>query len=816
MITIQSSSLFYNRFTNQSGGGVRYLSQNVGSRVLRMTHCYAAWNLLAARLQFNAEDQTITILNNEDYRTFYSQEFKVDDLITIVDAGSNNGDFLITDISEDGKTITIYETLVDATAESASIHGVTPITSIDYSYNIVPNDSPETYVSLVDPSSVQRYTASSLDATNTTPVSMRVATRSFAWLTNIVTDTSTGELEDCLIQGSGIENYRQYFTIAHRFYVTPFYLAGQYLNFANDAPPLYYENSASVKYICRVDGFFEKGTPVADHTGAELSTKGTGSWYDRASRGGIPEYSIGETTYEDAVTSDVLDALDTVKPVTVTIAFESRTGQFTETTEIVLGFFANRAADAIDTPTTMLQNLFHDEVFEMVDEAPAVGINFGNDYGSITGAEFSFDSPNEITVTFLFTPGPALTSYWQGLSDGQRYYTFTLETQDSEITTTKACDAVTARTPFMSAAWDKTDTSLLTFPGTGIEAFEFPSVGTAPSGSISGFEGDPWHTSCIFRIKKTPNDNGDTPTLNSLTFQVLASKDGQEDFIFEQFVIETSRMKKMSGVQQISFNQDRQFITYTGDPTNEVAISRSALYDTETESGYTATYGLVLRFEDWISALNQFQFLGASGLTQPGIASDFEDITMRWADYQSDGWDMYFRMIWDISDANGNRITPFASQIPVEVLQANQTNWPGGTGPFTEERQYFTEDGSIELNAIDREAPTLVRFTFNGDFVLPADAVGYYGRAFVLPEGQAAYAVRSASSEIPSEEFSPWSPTETDPDADQSYANGNLRINIYPGEKIVLEGYFDSSIYGEDITVLNAYARIGAKYSTSS
>ena len=69
-----------------------------------------------------------------------------------------------------------------------------------------------------------------------------------------------------------------------------------------------------------------------------------------------------------------------------------------------------------------------------------------------------------------------------------------------------------------------------------------------------------------------------------------------------------------------------------------------------------------------------------------------------------------------------------------------------------------------------------------------------------------------ASSEIVSESDSPFSPTAADAGADSSYANGGIRINIYNGIKVILEAYFDSTIYGNDISELNIYTRMGAKY----
>lgn len=823
MSTTITSALFYDEFTSTGGGGSPYMNGNVGDKMRVEIEGYFSRVFEDVRVRVDAEANTMTMLNNLDPRSFAGEGFYVGCQIEITGTASNNGEATITAISEDGRTITFTSefSVNDEDAESVTFGDISAPTEIDLYFNLIPNSSPETYVSLTDVNSLQRLYAPGFDAEVSTPVKFRIGTKSFAWVTNEVENEDTGQVGEVEIVGEGVADYRYWFTITHEFFVTPLFLVSQKPNFVNNVSPEYYLQGSSLKYICRIEARAIPGSPDADHTGGFTSPKGTGNWYDGAAKGARPEYYVSAVTYQDDDTSEALDRLDVNKNVLVTITINSRNDRFvnqvgeTPGTEMVLGFHAcpGSEQDYQDTDTTYRQNFFFDRVFSTVGAVAEDGEFFGTDYQVITDCEFDFVSAGVVTCTFIFSAGSALASYWQGKADSDRDYVIFISTQGTTFTTTKNHDRVSARADFQSADFDKTDTTLVQLVGTGIMAFEYPDTGMTPVGSIEGLSGDPWYVEIPFRVKKTAV-NGETPTVQTISFQVVAQKTGEQDFVIEEKVVDCSQMKKLLGVQQLDISEERGFITYAGDPCNEVVVSREDAYDTETYAGYTSRYGLALRYESWMDALSLY-LLSNAGSAVPAITKYIDQISQDWSRYNNvQGWNLFFR--WNITVRGVDGFdNDYFSQIPVKVTAPNVIIWEGGDLAYSYSLKYYLADGSEEVGSILLDEKTLVRATYTGGFTLPDGAGGYYGWMAANASGGTVFDRRFASSEIPSETSSPWSATDEDPDADESYALGNIRINIYYGEKVVLEGLFDATLYGQSVSTAIIHTRFGAKYVSS-
>lgn len=819
-----TSKLFFDAFTQTGGGGVAYYPGHVADRILARLDIAIAWNLTEARLQFTAGDKTIEMLNLYDSRRFNTQGFKVGDTITVVDTVSNNGNLTIAAISDDGLIITTVEALVTETADSCSVHGVTPITALDFYYNLLGAGVPETYVSLTDPNNLQRFIVSGLDATEVvTPVNMKVGTKSPSWCTNKFSTPSTFETDEVTIIGLGVTNYIQSFRIQQYIITNPVWLVDQQYNFENGISPYYYNQGSSLRYVAKFDAKFEVSSPEADHTGSITTPNGVGSGFDQGPRGGRPLYSIGAIAYEDVATSTPLDRLDAGKDVKVTITLNSATGTFVNpTTKVVIGFFActSDETDYQNQSTTLVQSMMFDRAAAVASGAAQQGVNNGTIYRVITNYTVAFVSATEVTLVFTVNMASAVEGYFQGKADGDRYYAILATTQNIAITTTKETDRVVCLAAFDTMDWDKTNTSLFEFTGSGIYAYEYPDGGTIGVGSIEGFAGDPWLVRVPFRVNNQITGEL-SPTVKNITFQVLAYKTGKDDFILEEKVIDCTGFKKLLGVQQILVDESRGFISYTDDPRNEVTIIRDPSNDTATQAAYIAAYGLVLRYEDWVDAT--IQPGNRNDGTTPEIAKEIQDLTQRWANYSGvEGWALAFRFMITIEGIDGND-NVYQSDIDLSVIGDESSDWPGGAGALTQDLQYFQYDPSgaginggyagEELNAVEKQVQTLVRATYTGDWTLPVTANGWYGWLTANALNGTIFDRRFASSEIASEDASPWSPTDADPIADISYASGNLRINVYTGVKIVVEGLLDSTMWGQQTENLVIYPRLGAKYT---
>lgn len=830
MSRILNTSKFYDAFTGISGGGVTYLPENVAGRIQRVTNVEFYWDLKNASVLFDSATQTIIMQNQYDSRTFAGQEFQTGDTIVITDTSSNDGTFTITEISEDGKTATVAESLTDESADNASFFGITPITSIDFYFNLIPNGtSIEDYTSIVDPFSKQKFTVDGLDANDSTAKPMAIATKSFAWVTEKITDVPNNKTNAVYVKGQGFDDYIQKFKITQFFTVTPFSLNSQFDNFSNRIPPPYYFNGKSLKYICRADAKFLSGNPVADHSAVDLGINGTGSWYNEAALGSVGEYSIVGVEYYNNDTDEPLEKLDIAFDCRVVITVVSKNARFVDfsglsrSTMFILGFNTCPSAesDYQNTPTTQRDNFFQDRCTNSIGEANENGLQFGTVRQSITACNGTFDSESRFMVNYIFSAGLLLKSYWQAKEDGDRYYAISLITQDVLITTTKATDRMTLLCDFQSAGWNRKDESLFSFTGTGIEGFIYPDISNQPRGSLEMFQGDAAHAKIGFKILQSP-DNDNSCAVNNITWQVVGEKTGKENFIFESKIIDFSTAKKLLQVQQLDYSDVRGFVSYPGDPTNEVAVIRDEANDTETESAFIASYGLIAKFEQWANALNQFQF-SSGDLVNADIAKDISDITQDWSSYDNvEGWNLYLKFSCSITSILG-AVNIFETQIPIKVKADDQVIWAGASGEQTQVTQYFIKDGSEEISSINRDDDkiTLIRTTLVGSFPL-GENESYFGLMTSTNNEGSIFDRRIASSEIPSESDSPWSPTAEDTDADFSWSNGNLRFNVYD-DRLVVEGYFDCSIYYDPLKAIAQQSgiiiqgRIGAyKISTSS
>lgn len=807
-----TSGLFYDDFTGDAGGGSEIMNGNNVDRMKRVTRVDFSWNLQNAYFEFENVDGAgvLTMTNQYDTRTFTGQEFKDGDAITIT--GMNAGDYTIDKISSDGKSFTITGTFAEeSSTDNGSVFGTTRITSLDLFYNLIQNGTAETYVSLVDPYSKQRFTISGIDCEDTTPKAMAIGTKSFAWVTTKITDEAASTTNAVLVKGIEYVDYVQSFEITQYFTITPFALNSQVPNFDRRIPPSYYFAGNSLKYICRIDGKYNSANPIADHSVTDLGLNGTGSWLDQAALGSLGEYYLSEITFVDNDTSESLDRLDIARNVKVSFLVNSRNGKFQTTgseesaTQFIVGFNV-RPSDENEyqnTSTTQRDNFFQDSALAFLDAIAVDGQQFGTSRQSITSCICTYVSPTVAQIEFVFDAGSLLASYWKAKNDDDRNYEINVITQDVAITTTKFHDRMTLLVDSQSADYTRKDESLFEFTSTGIEAFKYPDLGLQTRGSIEGFQSEPFFARIAFKVKQHLGTS-DTCTVQSIIWQVVCTKTDKADFILEQNTIDFSTAKKLLSVQQIDSVGTRGFTTYEGDPCNTVSVVRDSDNDEPTLSAWIAYYGLILRFETWITALEQYY---SSDTSITDIQKYIDEITQDWKSYDNvEGWNLKLRFSISILNLSLNSTNVYKTEIPIVCKEANQVIWAGASGAQTQVNQYFDEFEELELEAIDKENVTLIRTTLTGVFPIEVDE-DYCGMISATTETGSVFDRRLAGTEIPSEDGSPFSPTEEDPDAIRSWARGNVRINIF-ADRINIESYFDPSIYDQAVKNIHIQAVI--------
>lgn len=832
------SKKFYDSFTDVSGGGTEYLPGNVNDRIKRIVDVSFAWNMTDCSIVFDFSAQTATMENYYDNRNFLTQGFSVGDNVEITGTVGNNKPVTISAISEDGRTVTFYDSIAPESCRSANFYGTTPITEIDYLYNVIPNESQNglrvqavtnigatlrngsMFVSQVDPDTEQRFTATGLDANDTsTTVNFQVATKSIAWFTETISNSVTNETEDVTIIGTGISDYVQSFRIIQWFTVDPNWLVTQLPNFTNRIAPDWYLRGNSLMHVFRVDAKYISGSAVPNQSVLDSGTNGNGSWFDMAKLGTRGEYYVDSISYIDNDTSEVLTALDLARDCKVQVTVKSRSGKFVSngsdagSTPFILGFNTCPSVESEyqNTETTYRENFFQDSVSNYVGDDDKNGENFGNSRQAITDCYATLTNSSTIVVNFIFVAGTLLKSYWEGKEDSDRNYEINIITQYFSITSTKASDRMTLLADFNSALWNREDTTLFEFVGTGIQAFKFPDISEEPSASIEGFQGDPFYGQLKFRIKQYDGAD-EVCKVRKATWTIVVNKTGSPEFTLEQKIIDFSTAKFLNQVQQLLYSDTRGFISYEGDPFNEVSFVRDPSNDIGARgvSAFIANYGLILRYEFWQNALAQYSFAG-SNITIPAIAENIDDITQDWSSYDDiEDWNIFLKFEISILNTVTNAVQNYYTSIPIIVKKADQIIWSGATGALTQVNEYWNTQETEEIDSIVGDSGiTLCRSTTNGDFPLDAGE-SYYGQIFATVENTTIFTRRFASTEISSEEDSPFSAPDVDPDADFSWANGGVRINVFTGVKIVIESYFDTSIYPAQVTAIDIRMRIGA------
>ncbi len=781
---ITTSKKFYDAFTGDGGGGVDYFNGCIGDKMKCVVEGYFKWSVEGKRMVFDATGKTITLTNELDASSFIAEGFKVDDEIDVVDSALNDGTFTITKV--EARTLTVAESVVNETAESASVFGTTLVTAIDYYYNLIENNEAANYISKTDKGSLQRYTAGGLDASVATPVYAYIGTDSNGWVTEILTD----EVSELKIEGVSIADYKQSFKITQTFYVAPLWNLSLFNNYASRKAPDYFTNGKRLKYICQIDGKYDLYSPEVGQTGTSATPSGKSSWLNQNAIGNRPEYYVQGITYADDDTEEVYPKLVANKNVLVSITIKSRTGQFVDaTSKLILKHLLTPLTESefVNTTTTMLQNLKYDEAVITLGAAATNGINFGTDYQVLTDIEAVLMDAETAFLTFVVKYSDPTIELLRVKPDTDRYYAFIVSCQDEDITTTKNIDRVNVLCDYQTANFDFINDELFALVDY-IHCFPFPNIVANEKNSVAGYQGDLVITKTGFKIE-TDVVADVSPTLQKVTVQIVATKTDNKDFIIEEKAFNVSTERKLNDIQTINIEDDRGFVLAEDSPWNVVSLKRNSDYDSGTMIGYDLQYGFALRFETWLEVVQS-----ASGLSYD-IFKNVESVVQAWKRYSDDvnDWDLKYRLTFDIAGYDGF-VTQFQTETDIVVL--DETDAPEAGETFTATIKYFDDstNDKYEIDGIIKDATTRIQVEFLGDVTLPAGMSQFWGSLFASnnPSGSV-FNRRFACSEFDSEEDSPFS-TEDLPTsgAIEEWESANLRIGIF-ADRVRIDTYYTDS-----------------------
>lgn len=791
MITVDSV-LFWDEFTGVPGKpGAKKPNYNIGDKGTCKIAFHISWGFANKMLIFDATAGTITNGNALDTSSFITNgKLAIGDTVALTGSVSNNVTITITGISD--RVITTSTGLTNETATNVSGAGTNKIDSIQFLYNFLLLNSQPNYTSLTDKNTQQRFiNATPLDASVTTPVDFVIDTDSFAWNTNTV-NASTGDTTEVTIAGAGISGNVQSFVITQTFIVTPVFLASVFTNLQNNSVPDFIQ----MDYYAQLNGSIGGALRVQAVT--NLGSTGHGPnglvcWFNQNNKGTRAEFYLNSMVFTDVATSTIVTAPDIVKNNLVNAQIKSRTGVFVTGDKVTVNILwgSLNEADYQNKATTWKQNMFYDRKLVTSGFAsPVNGENYGTAYQELATITATIADANTMNIQFNLQLDASIAAVLKLRDLTNRNFLIWFTTQSQSITIPTQSQRV-AVPYFAGALYDQNNANLMGLLGTGILSYQYPDEVTNPC-DIEGLPGDPFYNRILFWVESAVT-GGVTPTMKNINIQVAAVKTGKTDFILEQQDWDFTNSIFYKGAQQIVSSGTRGFITYENDPRNRVNIIRVPANDSGTKLAYEIQYGMVLRYEFWKSALT------LDTISQPDIVNDIKDVNHLWSNYSGvNGWSLAFRVNFNVQGYDGF-ITPFTASVPMVVLK-QVANANQGVIPASQNTQYFYDDGAgalTEVGSILTDALTRIRTTYTGDFsTLPNSDTLFCGSFFSdIPIIGSIFMRRFASTELSSEEDSPFSAPSGLTGATSSYSYGNVTFNIFGTNMVVIETYYDPTIF---------------------
>lgn len=787
-----TSRKFYDQWTSTGGGGVNYFQGVTGDKITCVIEGYFKWSVESVRLTFTASTKKISFANQYETKSFLKEGFQIDDDITIAGTTSNNGNFTITEVYD--TYIVVAESVTNETAESGNVYGVTPITAIDYYYNIIGNLEPISFDSKTDKGTLQKYEATGLDASVATPVYAVIGTDSYGWVTELLTGAKVDKSDSCYIEGVSIADYKQSFKITQTFICSPLWTVGLLNNFANRKAPDTFLNGNSMRHVAKIDGKFDSNDPFIVHSVIATDTQGRAGWLNQSVTGQRPEYYIESIVYQNPY-GDVIERPEATEVTDFTIVVRSRSDKFVDGTGapngtqfiVTISQCPKDIDEYIDTDTTLLENLRIDTKKFENNASTYNGVNYGTAYQSLTTLNAEYNDAGQITITGKIDYSDEIKAWLLSKPDADRYFVITVCTQDVATTTTKGIDRVNMIADFNYNTYDTTDSTLFGLKDY-FHVYPYPNTVANESNEVVGFEGDLVYARIPFWIE-TASSNGIRPTAQSLKVQIVGTKTGSDDFILEEKEFDVATIRKYGNKQIINIENERGFILEDGSKWNYANLIRRSDYDTGTKAYFEIQYGFVIRYESWSEVIQE------ALLSQYDIANDIEDIVNSWKRYSTgNGWALKLRITCDMQgyDTDINR---YYADTTFTIAQAGDTPEAGST--FVTALNYYDEDNE-EIAAISQTGKTRIVASFLGDVsTFPSGYTSHYGYIFAnVPNGDIFNRVM-AHSETNSEANSPFS-SENLPSnsATSSYSSDNLRLSYF-ANRIELDCWIDGSIFQE-------------------
>lgn len=697
-----TSEKFKNLDFPTADAGTDYLMGCIGDKMQCIIEFYTLVSAENITI-ITSETTSNNTLRRTDSGSFLKDGFRIGNSISTTGMGADSGNFSVTDVSD--KLITIAETLTTKTTHfPAFIYRTNLVTAGDYYYNLIENEAPDSFVSLVDSETQQRYTVSGITATGTTGTFI-IASNSKGWAVD-------ADGFGVIIDGLGVSNYRQYFRITQTFIITPVVLYSQLENLQNGIPPApdYWADRKCLRHLAKIDMKIERTDPEIVDT-VTFSRKGNTAWLGEFLNGEPATYTASAPVYthgSETVTEIQYDSsVATLATITLTSANTTFTTGTTATLQIA--YIPADDSDFTNTVKTYRECFAFDRATLTCGAAPVGGINLGTNASQIFSAYATFVNAATITMHVTFRMAAALATKMSGKSSDNRNYLLFATVQDPTITATKGTDRNAVKIEVNSYSKNLDDSTLFgIFPNVNY----YNASGGLLGSQVNGVAGDIVRAVAPFRVK-----NSGSQKLYSIGVRTDAVYTGATGtFTLEQWTSDTSSVCLDDGVQEISIQYNKNYRLPANHILNKITVTRNEALDTVQKAGYTLSYPFQLRYETW--------------RTLDNADCDFGNATQNWAAISAKpGWSIKQYITATVYDPTTDHETDFTQEC---IINVSSTGATGSTGSWGVVTTYDDAGTTPQFGDILNYENTTVVADHYGDFSsLPTGVTGYYGMLFL-------------------------------------------------------------------------------------
>lgn len=630
MIDVKSIA-FTDKF---SAIGAPKLIGNIGGRITATIECFVHWETIEKDLTFYGD-----LIVRNDGGSWIADGFRLGDTIEVVVSptypsgslpspyGQNAGTFEITGITADqlsvahtGSDSASWTSLVTEIGHSYyAIHGVTPVTSMDFYYGLVENSASPTYTSLID-GETQWFRSTGLDQVTPVSVVMSPQGSNKSWLTGKTSEQATSTITPTGIGTSGVSwGYEQCFEIVHVFHIAPSILDGWEDSNGNLDQSLisFLAGSASIKYVPRIVAGYTNGSTEHNSDTGNASTfvqPGDVGFYDEyRNTGAVGNYTVSGLVYKDSG-GNTTNKLQYNGTTTVDFVITDSEADITNSSQFDVYIFVlpDDASDYSNLPTDAWTN------FDVSNVTVSPGGGSQN-HNKITGCTATGNGASTtISLTYADNTGTARKHL---------IYVECCDPADNDVNTADKTSILV----------DYRDSEFYLYIPDNVITLE-PRINEHSSNDwddfgYSDFKG--WVEDGLLiqwpirLLKLVGNASNWSLSMRDLKIEIIAENATDSTL---NFVLETDTL--ISGT-----NSNRGFVLPTADPKNYRVLTD--IGDTGTRNRYNLAWATKIRYEDWLAQTN-------------ANITDFPNADKNWSDFITGDWSIKAKLTIECRATKGS------------------------------------------------------------------------------------------------------------------------------------------------------------------